>query len=125
MRSCTASSTTGAGEYAPIPPVFGPVSPSPAALWSCDDASATTSPPPTTQMKLASSPSRNSSITILRPASPNARPESNSSTAASASASDCATTTPLPAASPSALITMGAPCSRTWAAASAGPVNSA
>lgn len=24
----------GAGEYAPIPPVFGPVSPSPTALWS-------------------------------------------------------------------------------------------
>ena len=125
MRSCTAESTTGAGEQAPIPPVFGPVSPSPAALWSCDDASGTTSLPPTTQMKLASSPARNSSITIRRPASPNARPQSMSSTAASASACDCATTTPLPAASPSALTTSGAACPRTQAAASAGSVNSA
>ena len=125
MRSCTTASTTGAGEYAPIPPVFGPVSPSPAALWSWEDASATASPPPTAQMKLASSPARNSSTTILRPASPNARPESISPAAASASSSECATTTPLPAARPSALTTIGAPCPRMWEAAASMEVNPA
>lgn len=45
------------------------------------------------------------------PDSPNP-PPNIMSTAASASASDIATTTPLPAARPSALTTIGAPCLR-------------
>src|SRR5260364_190145 len=35
MRACSCGVITGAGEYAPMPPVFGPVSPSPKRLWSC------------------------------------------------------------------------------------------
>ncbi|MCW0417473.1 hypothetical protein NB689_003227 [Xanthomonas sacchari] len=31
-RACTSGVTTGAGEYAPMPPVLGPVSPSPTRL---------------------------------------------------------------------------------------------
>src|SRR5437899_2049789 len=31
--------TSGEGEYAPMPPVLGPVSASPSRLWSCDEAS--------------------------------------------------------------------------------------
>ena len=57
--------------------------------------------------KEASSPSRNSSTTISPPASPRA-PPNIMSIAASASATFAATTTPLPAASPSALTTTGA-----------------
>ena len=34
-RSCMASLMTGAGEYAPMPPVLGPRSPSQTVLWSC------------------------------------------------------------------------------------------
>jgi len=45
------------------------------------------------------------------PAAPNA-PSNIMAMAASASASVIATTTPLPAASPSALTTIGAPCAR-------------
>ena len=37
IRVASAWSTDGTGEYAPIPPVFGPVSPSPTRLWSCGD----------------------------------------------------------------------------------------
>ncbi len=41
MRASTWEVTTGGGEYAPIPPVFGPRSPSKARLWSCAAASGT------------------------------------------------------------------------------------
>ena len=51
-------------------------------------------------------------MTTRQPASPKALPESMSVTAASASARVSATITPLPAARPSALTTMGAPFSR-------------
>ena len=34
MASRSFGVTTSAGEYAPMPPVFGPVSPSPIRLWS-------------------------------------------------------------------------------------------
>jgi len=104
-----------------MPPVFGPWSPSSRALWSWLVAIGSTCSPSTMQMKLASSPSRNSSITTRAPASPKALPSSMSRTAASASASVRATTTPLPAASPSALMTMGAPFSRMYS--SAGPTS--
>ena len=95
-----------------MPPVLGPLSPSPTRLWSWLVAMGSTVSPSTMTMKLASSPSRNSSITTRAPASPKALASSMSRTAASASARVMATITPLPAARPSALITMGAPCSR-------------
>ena len=60
-------------------------------------------------MKEASSPARNCSITTREPASPNLLPASMSSIAAKASSLVIATITPLPAARPSALITIGAP----------------
>ena len=53
-----------------MPPVFGPSSPSRRRLWSCEVASGSTCVPSTMAMKLASSPSRNSSITTLSPALP-------------------------------------------------------
>src|SRR6516225_517310 len=57
-------------------------------------------------MKLVSSPSRNSSITTSRPASPN-WPANMASAVAIASLLEDATTTPLPAASPLAFTTSG------------------
>src|SRR5688500_12393302 len=85
IRAKSSGVTTGAGEYAPMPPVFGPVSPSPRRLWSCDVASGSTCLPSAMTMKLASSPSRNSSTTMTRPASPNS-PANMPSAAAMASA---------------------------------------
>ncbi len=64
-------------------------------------------------MKLASSPCRNSSITTSRPASPRAARPASPSAAAMASAAVCAITTPLPAARPLALTTIGVRCRRT------------
>ena len=114
---CVISSVIiGAGEYAPMPPVFGPLSPSKARLWSCAVPIGRTFSPSDSTKNEASSPSMNSSITTSAPAVPKA-PPNMSSIAARASSSSMATTTPLPAARPSALITMGAPCSRTYALA--------
>src|SRR2546427_553899 len=39
IRACTRGVTTPAGEYAPMPPVFGPSSPSRSRLWSWLEAS--------------------------------------------------------------------------------------
>ena len=122
MRACIAGVTIGAGEYAPMPPVFGPASPSRRRLWSCDDASASTWRPSTITMKLASSPARKSSMTTRAPAAPIVLPTSIASTAASASSRVVATTTPLPAASPSALTTIGAPRSAMYACAACASV---
>ena len=115
MRSWISGVTTGAGEYAPMPPVFKPVSFSPTRLWSWLVAIGSTFLPSTMTIKLASSPSRNSSITTRLPALPKALPESISRTASSASCNVIATITPLPAAKPSALTTIGAPFSRKYA----------
>mmetsp|Transcript_3933 Transcript_3933/g.8488 ORF Transcript_3933/g.8488 Transcript_3933/m.8488 type:complete len:276 (+) Transcript_3933:246-1073(+) len=115
--------TTGAGEYAPIPPVFKPVSPSPTRLWSCALASATAFPPPTTAKNEASSPSKNSSTTISFPAEPNLAPTNISSTASSASWTSMATITPLPAAKPSVFTTIGAPLDFMYAFAASTLVN--
>src|SRR6266571_4961017 len=101
--------TTGAGEYAPMPPVLGPSSPSFRRLWSWLVARGSTCLPSARTMKLASSPSRNSSMTTRFPAAPIARSTSRRSIARCASAALTATTTPLPAARPLALTTMGAP----------------
>ena len=90
-----------------MPPVLGPSSPSPTRLWSCAVPMGSTFSPSQRMKKLASSPSMNSSITTSAPALPNS-PPNMSSMAASASDSVMATMTPLPAARPSALTTIGA-----------------
>ncbi len=56
---------------------------------------------------LASSPSRKSSTTTVEPAFPKAPPSSISASASRAASRVSATTTPFPAASPSALRTTG------------------
>ncbi len=61
-------------------------------------------------------------MTTREPAEPMRLPTSMSSIAACASASVCATITPLPAARPSALITIGAPFASTCACAAAASV---
>ena len=94
-----------------MPPVFGPASPSPRRLWSCDVASGNTWLPSTIAMKLASSPSRNSSTTTLSPAGPK-RPANMACVVSTASSVVAQITTPLPAARPSAFTTSGAFCAR-------------
>ena len=96
-----------------MPPVLGPLSPFAARLWSWLVAKGSTLLPSTITINEASSPSKNSSTTTRLPASPKALPASMSRMASSASCSVIATITPLPAARPSALITIGAPFSRT------------
>ena len=97
-----------------MPPVFGPVSPSPTRLWSCAAPSSSASRP-VAQREQRDSPRRPGipRSPPLAPASPNARASIIASIAASASASVAATTTPLPAARPSAFTTIGAPRRRT------------
>jgi hypothetical protein len=90
-----------------MPPVLGPVSPSPIRLWSCAGASGTTCLPSLRQRKLISSPSRNSSITTCCAASPSSEPENRPLAASMAFWRESQMRTPLPAASPSALTTMG------------------
>ena len=51
-----------------MPPVFGPVSPSPTRLWSCAEASGIAVSPSHSAKNEASSPTRNSSITTSAPA---------------------------------------------------------
>ena len=85
-----------------MPPVLGPSSPSKARLWSCAVPKGSTVLPSQSAKKLASSPSRNSSITAEAPGA-----EKIASRAASAVARSVATVTPLPAASPSAFTTIG------------------
>ena len=118
MTSCMARRwisgvTTGAGEYAPMPPVLGPWSPSSKRLWSWLVAKGKALWPSHNTMKLASSPVKNSSITTRAPpalcVTPKRLSSSMKSIASWASAKLMATTTPLPAAKPSALMTIGAP----------------
>ena len=59
-----------------MPPVLGPVSPSPARLKSWAGARATARFPSQTAMTDSSGPGRPSSITTRRPAAPKAAPES-------------------------------------------------
>src|SRR6266849_8458958 len=51
-----------------MPPVLGPVSPSPTRLWSCAVASGSACVPSISAKKLASSPAKNSSTTTSAPA---------------------------------------------------------
>src|SRR5262245_13135619 len=78
--------------------------------------------PLTIAMKLASSPSRNSSTTTVLPAAPN-WPANISSTLAIACPVVSQITTPLPAARPSAFTTSGARCARIQAGSKFARVN--
>ena len=69
-----------------MPPVFGPVSPSPTRLKSCAGASATARWPSQIAKIETSGPVMPSSMITVRPASPNDAPESLARTSASASA---------------------------------------
>ena len=71
----TASSTIGTGEYAPMPPVLGPRSPSPTRLKSWAGGRSTAVVPSHTASTESSAPTRPSSMTNVRPASPNAAPD--------------------------------------------------
>ncbi len=64
-----------------MPPVLGPVSPSPTCLWSCAVPKGSAVLPSQRQKKLASSPVKNSSTTTSAPALPN-EPSKQSSMAA-------------------------------------------
>src|SRR5690606_31681349 len=98
----------GSGAYAPMPPVFGPVSPSPTRLKSCAGSSGTAVSPSVTTNSDASGPSRYSSTTT----------RSQRAAWASAASRSVVTTTPLPAASPSFFTTYGGPNSSSAAATS-------
>ena len=119
-RAWTFGVTTGAGEYAPMPPVFGPVSPSPMRLWSWLVASEST--------LRAVADDHEARLLALEelldddPAPPLPSP-SIASIAACASARVAATTTPLPAARPSALTTIGSADASTCACAAAASSN--
>ena len=106
MRS-TSLVARGVGEYAPMPPVLGPMSPSPSCLWSWHASSIQIVFPSTSASTLISWPCRRSSITMVVPASP----YTFASSAAVAAAMACAllshTVTPLPAHKPVALTTSG------------------
>ena len=67
--STPASGRSGSGLEAPIPPVFGPTSPSSSRLWSRASGSATASRPSHSAMRLASRPCRRSSTTTQATAS--------------------------------------------------------
>src|SRR5215469_9997247 len=82
-----------------MPPVFGPASPSKARLKSCAASSGTAAVPSASANSDTSGPSRNSSMTTV----PQAR------ACRTASRRSPVTTTPLPAASPSAFTTWGGP----------------
>ena len=101
----SASCGIGAGAYAPIPPVFGPVSPSPMRLWSWAMGSGRAIVPSHRAIRLHSGPLSRSSTTI------GPRAARRATMASTVSASVAGTTTPLPAARPSCLTTIGAPSS--------------
>src|ERR1700755_2399699 len=85
-----------------MPPVLGPVSPSPTRLKSCAGSSGTTVSPSTTQNSETSGPSRKDSSSTGCPAS------SRLAACARAASRSDVTTTPLPAARPSSLTTHAA-----------------
>src|SRR6267378_417571 len=119
-RARMAASIDATGVKAPMPPVFGPRSPSKTVLWSCAALNATQAAPFDSAKNETSSPRKNSSTTTVAPAAPNSRCSMQRAIATSASASVAHTMAPLPAASPSALTTTGAPDSRQNARARAG-----
>ena len=101
-----------------MPPVLGPVSPSPTRLKSCAGISGTTSTPSQMQNSDTSGPERNSSMTTV--------PSGLARQARACSSASCrssVTTTPLPAASPSSLTTCGAPRASSASSTSASVVH--
>ena len=106
-RTITAS-LVHAGETVPMPPVFGPRSPSKIVLWSSTAGRTSSRLPSVSASTETSRPAIRCSITSVAPAAPN-WPRWSWRTAARASAAFAATTTPLPAASPSALTTTAPP----------------
>ena len=90
-----------------MPPVLGPVSPSPTRLKSWAGARATARTPSQIAITDSSGPVRPSSITTRRPAGPNAAPDSLAAASAMAASRSSVTSTPLPAARPSVLTTHG------------------
>lgn len=78
-------------------------------------------PPETNASSEHSGPVRHSSTSTLEPAEPNA-PSKQLRTAFSATSMVSATTTPLPAARPSAFTTTGAPSSCTYSSAGSNSV---
>ena len=102
-----------------MPPVFGPSSPSPMRLKSCAAGSGTATSPAHSASSETSGPSSRSSITSRRPASPRVPATRKVDAARSASSASSQTTTPLPAASPSALTTTRPPDAAIAARASA------
>src|SRR6266852_6152865 len=105
-----------------MPPVFGPVSPSPARLKSRAGASAITSVPSVPQSTDNSAPSSRSSTTTVAPLLPKRPSTSIASMAASDSSMLPHTITPLPRASPSAFTATRPSRSRAHALAGAGVV---
>ena len=85
-----------------MPPVLGPVSPSPMRLWSWAIGSGRATVPSQSAIRLHSGPERHSSTTIGPAAA-------SVAIAATVSSSPAGTMTPLPAARPSCLTTTGAP----------------
>ena len=98
-----------------MPPVLGPVSPSPIRLWSWAIGSGRATVPSHSAIRLHSGPNRRSSTTI-GPAAASAV------IAATVSSSSAGTMTPLPAARPSCLTTTGAPSAFHHAKASSAEV---
>ncbi len=90
-----------------MPPVLGPLSPSSRRLWSWAAGRRVTSLPLVIAKSDSSSPSRNDSTTISRPASPRLASSSMARAAWAASRRVAATTAPLPAARPDAFTTSG------------------
>ncbi len=90
-----------------MPPVFGPRSPSSSRLWSCAVANGSAVRPSQIRKKLASSPSRKPSMTRRAPVDVGRQPAVDR--AMRLARIVATTTTPLPAASPSALTTTGTP----------------
>ena len=94
---------SGAGAYAPMPPVFGPVSPSPMRLWSWATGRATSHGAVAERHQAALGPASRSSSTIGPCADQFAGSRRRSRPRSSG------TTTPLPAARPSSFTTTGRP----------------
>ena len=90
-----------------MPPVFSPLSPSRALLWSIEETIGLTTLPSVNDSTLTSGPSRNSSMTTVSPLAPNLWSSIIVRSPSLASSRVSAMITPLPSASPSALITVG------------------
>ena len=92
-----------------MPPVFGPLSPSKARLWSIDETMGTIVRPSVKARTETSGPKSRSSISTRSPLAPKMRSLMMAATAATAWSASSATTTPLPRARPSAFTTTGPP----------------